>query len=456
MAILSFFDLLKHLLKNESNFINDKNNKITFSDIAKSSFIIAEGIKQKYTANNYVFLQSYKTIDFVKKFFGIILSNNIPIVINPNLNKNQFLRLKEDIQHLEIDFESLENLCFEEKNFNFFDLEKPAMALLTSGSEGNPKVVIMSHRGIFNNINSVIDTMDLKNPENVGIILPLYHSFALITQLLTTFVSGGNIFLSDTITYPEEIESFIFDNKINTISGVPSNFNFLISYSEKAIKDVKHITCAGASLEINLSEKIEKKFPNANLWVGYGLTEAGPRVTAINNKDNKFKKHSVGKPIFNTEIEIIDEEVVVKSNSLMLGYLNHKSENIKDSKLFSGDTGYIDDDGYLYITGRKDNVFLSNGEKIYPQQIEKVLNTHESILSSAIYGEYCDISGNKIVALIKLKDNQVLNRKELIKHCRANLDNYMVPYTFFEVDSLPMTDNGKIRRKDLKEWIKKK
>lgn len=455
MAVLNFFDLVKQLLNStDENIIVDKNKSITFSKIGKNIFELAQYIKNTYGSNNNVFLPANRDIQFVEYLLALILSENIPIIINPNINGNDYSSLKYQIKSLDIKFENLKKESFIIDSFSISNINKPSLALLTSGSEGTPKIVLMSHVGIFNNVNTVIKNMNLENPNNVGIILPLYHSFALITQLFTTLVSGGKIFISDKITFPKEIEYFIINNNINTFAGVPSNFNFLISNSTKILTNVKHITCAGAGLEYDLAQKIKNKFPNTQLWVGYGLTEAGPRVTAINYDDSKFEKHSVGKAIDNAKIEIIDEEVVIESNSLMLNYLNEPSSNkIINGKLFSGDTGYIDEEGYLYITGRKDNVFSSNGEKIYPQIIENVLNNYESIIQSAVYGKPCDISGNRIIALVKLKDSTSLNKKELIQYCRKNLENYMIPFSFIEVKELPMTENGKIKRKELSSWI---
>ncbi|MFN4152197.1 MAG: class I adenylate-forming enzyme family protein, partial [Candidatus Sericytochromatia bacterium] len=419
---------------------------ITFSELGKNAFELAQYIKNTYSSNNNVFLPANRNIQFLEYLLALILSGNIPIVINPNINKNDYSNLKNQIKSLDIAFENLKKESFIIDSFKIKNSIQPSLALLTSGSEGTPKIVLMSHEGIFNNVNTVIKNMNLENPNNVGIILPLYHSFALITQLFTTLVSGGNIFISDKITFPKEIEDFIINNNINTFAGVPSNFRFLISNSDKIFSEIKHITCAGAGLEYDLAKKIKNKFPNTELWVGYGLTVAGPRVTAINYNDSKFEKHSVGKAIENTKIEIIDEEIVIESNSIMLNYLNDPSNNkVVNGKLFSGDTGYIDQEGYLYITGRKDNVFSSNGEKIYPQIIENVLNSHESIIQSAVYGKNCDISGNRIVALVKLKDSTSLNKKELIQYCRKKLDSYMIPFSFIEVKELPMTENGKIK-----------
>lgn len=458
MAILNFFDLVKHFLKsNNENIIVDKEKTITFSELGKNIFELAQYIKNNYGSSNNVFLPAHRNIQFIEYLLALILSENIPIIINPNINKNDYSNLKTQIKNLNIEFETLKKESFIIDNFNIENNRKPSLALLTSGSEGTPKIVLMSHEGIFNNVNTVIKNMNLENPNNVGIILPLYHSFALVTQLFTTLVSGGNIFISDKIMFPKEIEDFIIKNNINTFAGVPSNFSFLISNSDKVFENIKHITCAGAGLEYDLAQKIKNKFPNTQLWVGYGLTEAGPRVTAINYDDDKFQKHSVGKAIENVKIEIIDDEIVIESNSLMINYLNDFNSNkIVNGKLFSGDTGYIDKEGYLYITGRKDNVFSSNGEKIYPQVIENVLNNHESILQSAVYGKTCDISGNRIVALVKTKESIQLNKKEIIKYCRNNLESYMIPFSFIEVKELPMTENGKIKRKELSKWIEMK
>lgn len=449
---------LQDFLDNQSNeynnsLIKDNSSSLSFKNLFQKIKLNSQNIYNNFGTQKRFLIAANNNIFFTEALLSVICSGNIAIPVNPELNENQISQL---INKFHIDYYIKDKLPdISNKDLNPLpDLlpETPALALFTSGTTGEAKLVVMSHENILFNAYSVIKTMNLSKPENLGLILPLYHSFALITQLITTLLTGGNIFFAGNNKYYDELSEFIIKNQINTIAGVPTNFKMLLFGQDKKYDSVKHITVAGASLDKNLAEEIKKSFFNAEIWVGYGLTEAGPRVTAINYNDPKFLKGSVGKPINEVEIKLLNNEILVKSQSNMIEYLDDSdatNKKINHGYLYSGDTGFIDEEGYLYITGRKDDIFMSGGEKISPLLIEKVINHHPDIANCAVFGEEDQIMGKRIIAVIKLKEEKKIRAKELLIHCSGLLDKNQIPHKFFKTEELPMTPNGKIMRKEL-------
>jgi long-chain acyl-CoA synthetase len=455
------FTIQGYLLKNKYDkcFIKDQTGKSSFSEIFINSSDLAKNIFSQNGKNKRYLIPAYHNTFFVESLLAVILSGNIAIPVDPDLTGEH---LKKITKKFKIDFIFDKPFPASENQADMLPEIKPddsVLALLTSGSTGEPKAVVSTIRNILSNAFSVITTMQLENPGKVAIILPLYHSFALVTQLITTLITGGQIFMTPDFKFPGELIDFIVENQIETIAGVPTNFKMLLMGNGIKFESVKHITVAGAALDPVFADNMKNSFPNAKIWVGYGLTEAGPRVTAINDSEPEFKLGSVGRPIDKVDIKIKNNEVLVKGPSIMKGYLDDQKttyRKIINEWLYTSDLGKIDENGYLYIIGRKDDVFNSGGEKISPLTIERVLNKHPAIHFSAVYGETDPVLGNKIIALIQTEENVSLLPKDLLIYCKKHLENYLIPHKFMKVKSLPLTSNGKLQRKELPLCQKKK
>lgn len=202
-------------------------------------------------------------------------------------------------------------------------------------------------------------------------------------------------------------------------------------------------------------DKLVELLPNCNLIYSYGLTEASPRVTYIMGSDLLKKAGSSGRPIKNVKIEISNKgidnngEIVVSGPNVMLGYYNDAEKTRKtivDGKLYTGDYGYIDEDGYLYVQGRKDNMIISAGKNIYPEEIEQVLQTAEGVKEVLVRNISDDKGVEKFIAYIVTDDIEP-NMSSLFEVCKNRLENYKIPSKFVYVKELEKTPSGKIVRK---------
>lgn len=213
-------------------------------------------------------------------------------------------------------------------------------------------------------------------------------------------------------------------------------------------------------MSVTKIEELVKRFPSIGFIQTYGQTECSPRVTALLPSDALKKIGSVGKPIPNVQIKICDEngkaadfyekgEILVNGDNVMKGY--YKRDEITcsvkiDSWLHTGDIGYLDEEGYLYLVGRKKNIIISGGINIYPEEIEQMLMNYGGVKESYVYGIEHDILGEVPVAEIVLKDDEFLNVNEILNFCKERLAPYKVPKKIKVVKSLEKTYNGKIKR----------
>lgn len=329
-----------------------------------------------------------------------------------------------------------------------------ALVLFTSGSAGEPKGVVLSHQGILSQLEAVTAGMQLSEPAAVAVLLPLHHAFALITQVLLTLSTGGELHLLPAGLLPGERLAYLEQSQIQRLAGVPTHFRALLEGDVK-LPALKHLQVAGAALELPLAERILKACPNAVLWVGYGLTEAGPRVSAVPHTDQHFWAGTAGRPLPGVELREREGIIEIQSPALMLGYLDKPETTARvfdaEGWLSSGDTGHIEAD-YLYLSGRSDDLFMVAGEKVAPLEIEKSLLGCPGVQAAAVYGEPDELLGHQIIALIQ-GDVEI---GALRRWVRSRLPSQKRPHSWYAVTQLPLTASGKLKRRELKQWPKQR
>ncbi len=330
--------------------------------------------------------------------------------------------------------------------------QQAALVLFTSGSAGEPKGVVLSHQGILTQLKAVASSMKLETPDKVAVLLPLHHGFALITQVLLTLFTGGELHLMPAGALPGERLAYLQAHKIRRLAGVPTHFRSLLDGSLQ-LPELRHLKVAGAALDLPLAEKILKACPQAELWVGYGLTEAGPRVSALSHHEAPFWQGSAGRPLADVKLKLDPQgQVLIQSPGLMLGYLAAPEQTqavLSDGWLSSGDNGQLRD-GYLYLSGRRDDVFQVAGEKIAPLEIEKILLACPGVQAAAVYGEPDVVLGQRMIALVQGD----VTLPVLRRWARAELPSQKRPHSWYAVDQLPLTANGKLKRRELPQWPK--
>jgi acyl-CoA synthetase (AMP-forming)/AMP-acid ligase II len=342
--------------------------------------------------------------------------------------------------------------------------EDDSFIIYTSGTTGRPKGVVLTHKNHFwNTVNYTISyQMDESDVELA--LTPMFHSSTL--GRIFTYIFTGATFITSSHFDPVQAMELIARYKVTSITQTPTMYSALLSLEQKdppPTGSVKRIVSGAAPVSPELKDKLARLFPRANIFDLYGLTEASPGVTILRPHDPPEKSASVGKPMMSVKIKVVDEEgrelppgksgeIICRGPNVMKGYYNDPAatqEVLKEGWLYTGDVGRIDQDGYLYLTGRKKELIISGGDNIYPAEVEAVLHRHPLVLEAAVIGIPDAYWGESVKAVVVPKPGNTLNEKEVIEYCKSQLAKYKTPRSVDFVASLPKNAAGKVVKGEL-------
>lgn len=350
-----------------------------------------------------------------------------------------------------------------------------AAILYTSGSTGKPKGVVLSHRNMMAGAESVASY--LKNTENDRILAVLPFSFDYgFSQMTTAFSCGACVVLMDYLL-PREVLSIMARESITGLAAVPTLWTQLaqLEWPQEAAASLRYITNSGGTMPAPTLEALRKCLPNTQIYLMYGLTEAF-RSTYLPPDMIDSKPGSIGKAIPNSEILVVREdgtpctlgepgELVHRGALVAMGYWNDTQKTAERFKpapqqaaalplteiaVWSGDTVMMDDEGYLYFIGRRDEMIKTSGYRVSPTEIEEVIYSSGLASQAVALGLPHPTLGQGIIAVITPAPHlEALDINALSQHCRQKLPSFMVPLQFFPREHLPKNPNGKIDRKRL-------
>ena len=338
-----------------------------------------------------------------------------------------------------------------------------AKIIYTSGTTGTPKGTMLTHGNLMANIESVAEVLNIHADTRMLCILPLFHSFAAMVNMLTPLAKGGKTVLLRQFR-PETTMRAVETYRITTLCAVPSMFLYLAKIDPAVKYDLstlQNIVSGGAGLPPKIGEVFFKRF-GKEIHEGYGLSEASP-VVAVNPLDQKNVTGSIGLPIPGVEVKIVNErgetlptdeigELAVRGKNVMQGYLNLPEETaqvLKKGWLLTGDMAQMDANGYVYIVDRKKEMVLVRGHNVYPREVENILYQHPGIAECAVVGAPDDKSGEVVRAVVVPKEPGTLTPKEIREFCADKLTSYKIPKIIEFMDALPKTTTGKILKRAL-------
>lgn len=347
------------------------------------------------------------------------------------------------------------------------DPASPALLLYTSGTTGAPKGVTLSHAGLLANASAVAAYLGLGSGDSILSVLPFYYAYGA-SVLHTHLISGGCVHLADNLLFPHMLLERIGDQRITGFSGVPSTFALLLARTRPQDYDLtslRYLTQAGGAMSPSMAAHLRVAMPGPRLFVMYGQTEATARLTWMPPEILDRKPGSVGIPVDGVQIRIAredgsdagageDGEVCARGRNVMLGYWNDRAATAKVLRggwLHTGDIGHLDDDGFLYLRGRRSDMIKAGAHRIFPGDIEEVIAEAPGVAEVAVVGADDDILGQVVKAYVVPGVPPPRNEDAIRAHCRARLAPYKIPRFVEFVDALPRTASGKVRRAALQE-----
>jgi len=346
-----------------------------------------------------------------------------------------------------------------------------ASLVYTSGTTGNPKGVMMTHRNMISASTSITTYLENVSEDIILNALPLSFDYGLY-QVIMAAQFGGKVVLEKSFTYPYAVINKLREEKVTGFPVVPTMLTILLN-----LKDIQHeefdhlryITNTAAALPVSHIRKFREYFPEVTVYSMYGLTEC-KRVSYLPPEMIDEKPSSVGKGMPNEQVYLVDDEgnvidkpntpgeLVVRGGNVSRGYWGKPEETariLKEGKypwekvLHTGDIFEMDRDGYLYFISRKDDIIKSRGEKVSPREIENVLYMLDDVIEAAVTGVPDELLGEAIKVYLRLADGSKLTEKDILRHCASKLEDFMVPQSVEIRDSLPKTSSGKITKKGI-------
>jgi len=337
--------------------------------------------------------------------------------------------------------------------------------LYTSGTTGRPKGARLTHSmAFFNSIN--LTTLSRITPDSVNLcLLPMFHTSGLNVYANPVFHAGGtNVIMGE---FDPALMLKLIGNKdlaITHFIAVPAIYQFMASLPVFDNTDFSSVVVASVG-GAPAPESLLQRYVDAGLPLsqGYGMTETGPTVIAMDREDSLRKIGSCGKPVLHVEMKLMRKdgslarigetgEIWVKGPSITPGYWQQADVNetdFSDGWLHTGDAAYCDEEGYYYIVDRWKDMYISGGENVYPAEVENIISHFPQVLECAVIGIADEKWGETGCAFIALNTGQTLTEEDLLQHCGTHLAKYKIPTVVHFLDELPHNATGKVVKAEL-------
>ena len=471
------------------------NEKITYSDWNNASIELENIIQQEInndSKNIGLFLPN--SIEYAVAYFAIAFSNHVIVPIHIKSSNSEIentiryceldmiitsKKFKNQILDVVYEYENKIKIIFVEDHFVLTqggsryiikeqiimeenEEDNIAIMLHTSGSTSDPKKVMLTHNNLISNIESNIQSLRLNSSFKTLIALPMCFGYCNTSQFLTSVYLGATMVIMDGIFMPQSFFKVVEKEKITHFTAVPTMLTMLLNYKFKDnhnYNSLKIILFGGGKIPIEVLRKLNDKYDSIKFCQTYGQTECSPRVTLLEPNDSIKKMTSVGKTIPGVKIEVRDQngkevkngvigEICVCGENIMKGYYKHvelTKATIKNGWLNTGDLGYVDEEEYLYLVGRKKNIIISGGLNIYPEEIEEIISGYQGVEEVYVVGKEDELLGEVPYAYVVRNDDKI-SKQDICNYCHNKMSDYKVPKDIFFVKELAKTQTGKIKR----------
>jgi long-chain acyl-CoA synthetase len=354
------------------------------------------------------------------------------------------------------------------------DPESVATLIYTGGTTGGPKGAQLTHYNLVSNAIALNVWAKRRVAEEVLLaVMPYFHSYGLTVGVNVCIANATTIVQIPNPRDLVHVLKSIETHRATYYPGVPTMFVGLLNFPDRDQYDLTSLRFA-ASAAAPLPPEVQDQFQTVTggkMMEAYGLTETSPCVTM--DPIDRPKAHSIGLPLPDTDIKIVDPdtgsqelpvgeigEIIIKGPQVMKGYWNLPTETKNALRVgpdgqagwfYSGDIGYMDEEGYFHISDRKKDIIIAGGYNIYPADVEAVLFEHPKIREAAVIGVPDEYRGESVKAYVVLKEGEAATAEEIIEFCRERMAAYRVPRTVEFRDDLPKSMIGKVIRRELRE-----
>lgn len=476
MNIIDFFENnVKRYPKKNAIIIDDESISYEklWNDVKEFSYILSKQKKESMIS-----LISENSISFIISYLGIIKAGKIAHIASPDISEINLVK--------QIDSSGSNSIICSDKAYDkiskyskitipilkFSELkintdmedcnsqENPTSHLIyTSGTTSEPKGVAITHSMIEFTTKNIIKILNYVNSDIDVLPLPLYHSFGL-GCFHTSMMVGSTIILHKDSSNLESLLESIKKFNATTIATIPATLTKFLKLDReelnKYFSNVRLVMTNSTKIPKNTIECFREILKNGHLATYYGLTEASRSTFMIFDEDIS-KDESVGKPApgVNIKIEDIDDaggEILIKGNNVISKYWNNKlaDENLVDGWLRTGDLGILDDENFLFLKGRNDEIINIGGEKVIPNEIEEKVKQISGVEDVAAFGIENEVFGQVIKLQVVKNSESNLDKSKILIHCIKNLEKFKIPSKIDFVDNIPKTSYGKVKRFMLK------
>jgi long-chain acyl-CoA synthetase len=341
-----------------------------------------------------------------------------------------------------------------------------AMVLRTSGTTSAPKAVKLTHANLAANVTAVIASLALTADDSVLAVLPFFYSYGN-SILLTHLAVGATVIIEPRFAFPEAVVQALAEHRPTGFYGVPTTYYVLFSRTTFPTRDwtsLRYVAQAGGAMRVETIEKLRAILPLGSVYIMYGQTEATARLTVLPPDSLVDRMGSVGRPIAGTTIEVRDPqgravatgqvgELVARGPGIMQGYFEDPEATtavLCDGWLATGDVGYCDADGFVWVVGRQSDFIKSGGIRIAPSEVEAVVAEVEGVEEVAAFGLDDELLGQTVAVSIVAGRHEP-DPADIRAHCANRLATAKIPRQIFFDASLPKTPSGKTRYGALRE-----
>jgi acyl-CoA synthetase (AMP-forming)/AMP-acid ligase II len=350
-------------------------------------------------------------------------------------------------------------------------LEDPFAILYTSGTTGRPKGAMITHRGVKAEFLALLADMRIGSESRLMVGTPMFH---IGISVAASFLSAGATLVFYREFVPDEVVRLLEHQRVSHFVTVPVIIQFLLQaegIEDADFSGLKEMCYGGAPMPAELLERAMGVL-GCGFRQLYGLTEGGGAVIHLTpeqhvGEDDSRRLRSIGRPMCGIEVGVQDlegrwitdggwGEVCLRGESIMHGYWGREeatAETLREGWLHTGDIGWMDDEGYVYLVDRKSDMIISGGENVYPTEVERVLNGIDGISESAVIGIADETWGEVPCAFVVLEEAAELSEEDIVRRSRESLAGYKTPKTVHFVEQLPRNQLGKLLRKELRQRV---